>query len=428
MSDDLTPDERRVAEMLSSVGAPRHRRVAPREGPRPIRWLALAGVAALVVAIAASAVVLPGALGRPPGHRETPPAVSRSTVPKVSPSITPGVQAEYAGAGARMDAAQDLWLVGQTSLAVSRDGGTTWNRLPLPPGATASDIYAISVLPTETVVVTSVVPLDAVTISTFTTGQSQWHWQTVSVGAGQVGTVQIVDSSGTLEGLMIVLTTSSNFSEGAWLGTPDGGATWQVRSAPVGGVVTAAGGELWLVGGAANQDVYVTSDNSASWQLVDVPVTVGTEVAYGPVQASGSGIVLTANLANTDEIQVVTGNATKSGWQWTPGPIVGLGGQYGVGGTASSSVADGVLWLVGWTGTVARVTLATGSVLKADAVGLPSSGSDLVVSASSSLAAVASYSMYVCVTTGCAMQAGMVATSDGGSLWIPVPDPFMGTS
>ncbi|MGB6770530.1 MAG: hypothetical protein WBF51_00795 [Candidatus Dormiibacterota bacterium] len=423
MSDDLTPDERRVADVLSSVGPPRHRLPVPAPRPLQHRWLAVVGAGALIVVVAVSAIILPRALGSQHGHGKVTPLVSPSKTPTVSPSITPAVPALYVAAGARVDAGQDQWVVSQSSLAVTRDGGGSWTHLPLP--AKSSEIVAITVLPTETVAVTEVSPFASVTIDTMTVGETAWQPHTVNVAGGQVGTVQIVDSNGTLAGLMIVLTTSAQFSQGVWLGTPDGGKTWQTQPTPVGGTASAVAGGLWLVGGVLNQDVYLSSDSGASWDLISVPATVGSSVAYGPVQADESGVVLTATLANSGETQVVTGSDSGSGWHWTDGPILSLGGQSGAGAPALSSVADGVLWIVSPVNEVGLVTLSSGRVSQVSASGLPSNGT-LSLSAYNSQAAVATYSTYVCPAgkSGCTMEAGMVATTDGGQVWSPIADPF----
>jgi hypothetical protein len=427
VSDDLTPDELGVADMLSSVGAPRRRLSAPQAGRGQIRWFAVVGFAALVAAVAAGVVVLPQAFGNHPERSKIVPAVSPSAVPTVPPATTPPVQAEYAGAGARIDAGQYLWLLGQSSLAVSRDGGMNWVQLPPPPDS--SDIEAISVLPTETVAVTAVAPLSSVSIDTVAIGQTAWQTHTISIGVGQVGTVQIVDSNGTLEGLMVDLTSSAQFSDGVWLGTPDGGTSWQSENTPVGGAVGSVGGGIWLVGGVLNQDVYFSSDNGASWELINIPTTVGGQVAYGPVQANGSQVVLTATLANSGETQVVTGADSSSGWRWTDGRVLILAGQYGAGAPALSSVADGVLWIVSPANEVGLVTLSSGRVSQVMATGLPSNGT-LSLSASSRLDAVAVYSSSVCPAgkSECSTEAGMVSTTDDGQVWTPVADPFVGSS
>lgn len=323
----------------------------------------------------------------------------------------------YVAAGAQPDAGQDQWVLGTSTLAITRDGGSVWTELPLPPAA--SDIATVAVLPTETIAVTDSSASVSVEIDTLPTGQTAWQSSTVAAGV-TVGSAQIVDLNGALSGVMITEESSAQFSQGMWLGTTDGGATWQMDPTPVGGVVTDAGG-LWLVGGVVNSDVYFSSDGGATWQSANLPAAIAGPLAFGPVQVNGTGIVTVAN--NTEQLQVVTGVASATGWQWTDGPVLSLGGQYGAGATADTSVAAGVLWVVSPNNNIGLVTLATGSVSHVSAHGLPSNGL-LQISATSGQSATATYSTAECPTgskANCSSVAGVLTSSNGGQDWSPQP-------
>ncbi len=351
--------------------------------------------------------------------------------PTASKPAAQSTAAPYVMAGASADTGQDQWVVGQSGMAVSRNGGVSWSQLPLPPAA--SDLGAVSVLPSQTIALTYAPPASGsvnvvVDVDSLTTGQTSWDTKAVSLGTGLVvGRAQVVAAGSDLAGVMVTKGTSLQFSQGIWLAASDQGSKWKVDPTPVGGTVTSAGGGLWLLGGVLNQSVYFSSNGGTSWQLMDIPASIGTTLAYGPVQPDGTGVVLTATLSNSDETQVITGSNTLSGWRWANGAVLNMAEQFGPGGTPTSSVAGGVLWALDQSGIVSRVTLSSGSVTEVTAHGLPSSVTlQLSFSATSSLAAVASYSEIVCASfrKDCVQESGMITTSDGGQSWIPVADPL----
>ena len=420
MRDELTPDERKVSDILSSIGAPRERRPEPIPRPGAHRWAAALGIAAIVAVIATSAIVLPRALGDQ--HAQRPGNAGRT--PAVSPAPSTPVSAQYVGAGARLDAGQDQWVLGKSSLAVTRDGGAEWSQLPLPPTVLTNTIYTIAVLPGETVVASSPDPLVSVMVNIALIGSPAWETTVVPFGVyGQVGHLQIVDSDGTLSGIMMILTTSLNFSQGVWLAAPSGSSGWHASATPAGGTVTSVAGELWLVGGVQNQDLYSSSDGGSNWTPITVPLTVGTSVAYGPVEADGRGVALVATLSNSDEAQVVTGISSRAGWQWSGGAVIHLGGQIGPGGRPESSVADGVMWILGFSDRVIRVDLATGRVAQVTPNGLPSLAGNFTIAALSKTSADVTDLDPRCQHSQ-ASCTSVLASTDGGLRWTPIADPL----
>lgn len=422
MRDDLTADERQVAEMLSSVGPPRQRR--PASGPKrqKVRWSTALGIAALVVVVVAGAVVLPRTLGHQSAHR---PGQSTQK-PGASPSTT-AVPAHYLGAGARSDAGQDQWVLGKSTLAVTRDGGAHWTQLPLPPTALTNTIYSIAVLPTETVVASSPDPVVSVLVNVALTGSSAWESSVVPlVVYGQVGTLQIVDLNGSLAGVMVNLTTSVQFSQGVWLAAPPGTSGWHAYPTPDGGTITDIGGDLWLVGGVQNQVIDASTDQGSTWTQITLPLRVSSPATYAPILDDAGKIVVTATPANSDDFEVVTGSAASSGWNWADGPVVNLGAQFGPGASPKSSLVAGVLWTIGYSGEVSRVNLATGSVSLVTPKGMPALVSNYTVAALSGISAVLTYSGFDCPNgkASCTPVSGVVMTQDGGANWAPIADPL----
>jgi hypothetical protein len=181
---------------------------------------------------------------------------------------------------------------------------------------------------------------------------------------------------------------------------------------------------LWLVGGPTNSSIYHSTNQGVTWQAMSLPVSIGIEqqVAFSPAQSTGGHVVLAATFAH--EVQVLFGSASGTSWHWTDGPVLNLGGEYGSGATATSSTADGVLWLVSPIYTVARVTLSTGQVTAVNPSGLPTNGT-FALYAISSQQAFATYTSTHCAhgKTGCTETIGMLSTTDGGRMWTPVANP-----
>jgi hypothetical protein len=314
-------------------------------------------------------------------------------------------------------------VLGTLDLAITHDGGQNWTTLPLP--SPASSVADVSVLPSETVAASVDASGEALDLDTYDHATGQWQQRRVSVGA-PIAWAHIVDNDGALAGIMVTAASSSNFSEGTWLSTPDGGAIWHQDPVPAGGDVTAAGGKLWLTGGVGNAEIYSSGDQGASWQHVNVPTRAGASrpLAFGPVQSTPGGVVLTAT--DSRESHVITGSSSGSGWQWTNGPVLDLGGEYAPGTPAVSSAADGVLWVLSPLDQIARVTLSTGQVSTATANGLPANGS-IDLHATSATTAWTDYSTTTCQgKSNCVDQGGIVATTDGGATWNPVSAPTTG--
>lgn len=356
--------------------------------------------------------------GRGPESRQTTDPAAMAT------NASGGVSGFVAG-GARADDAGSAWVLGSAILAVTRDGGQSWDQLDLP-GKAAAAVNDVSVLPSETVVVTGENG-QLVTVDTMAAGQSGWTSQGIQVPR-QIGGAQIVDADGVLTGVMVTDELGSNESEGQWLYTPDGGTTWQILSAPVGGRATEEGGDLWLVGGVTNETLYESADQGVTWQEVTLPLGssfVSGMYTLGSVESYGSGVVLTATNMLADgstQVEVLEGASGSSGWTWTAGPLVGFAGP-----SMGSSAADGVLWVLGAGPDVDLIALSTGQVTTVNASGLPGVPGVNAVYALSSTSALATYSTITCAGPergeDCSTTNGLLTTTDGGSEWSAASNP-----
>lgn len=375
----------------------------------------------------AAAAVLAGC-GQAPSESATtsssrPSSTSSLPTSTSAPSLSLASQPFVAG-GARADDGLDGWVLGTDVVSITRDGGASWERLALPQLGRSSGVADVSVLPGEVVIVVGNDANETATVYIDKSSSPRCRWRRLTAVAvlGGVAHAEVVDANGVLQGVMITAATGSAFSSGVFLGTPDAGRSWRLHRAPVGGVVTVANG-LWLVGGVTNEDVYLSRDGGARWQPVHIPVTLAGMVGFGPVASDGDQAVLTATAGSTT--QVVTGDPVASRWSWTAGPVLRLGGQYGGGAAALSSLAEGVLWVISPTDRVARVVLSRGRVSEASGNGLPFNGS-LSLYAMSDRAAWAVYSSFSCSypKSGCPQIQGLLRTADGGRQWSVMRDPL----
>jgi hypothetical protein len=351
------------------------------------------------------------------GHRATRHQAIRTHAPGSTVALS-GMAGVIAG-GASTGSSRD-WLLGKTALAVSHDAGQSWTLLPLP--ASSEDLGDVSVLPTETVAVSGG-GTNVVAIYSLDVGQTAWSTQDVSL-TFPVGGLEIVDAGTALQGIMVTEESSAQFSSGAWLYTPDGGSTWQVLAAPAGGVASEVGGALWLVGGPTNSSVYESYNDGTTWKDVTSSLGVASpqSVAFSPVEADGAHAIVTATESTTGgsaALQVLQGSLDGSAWTWTDGPDVRLAGSYGSGAAPAVAVGGDMLWVGGVSLEI--VNLSNGEVSQAE---LPAGTSSLYPASATSALAV--YSSTTCAQgkTGCSQANGLADTSDGGTAWSDVVDPF----
>lgn len=242
-----------------------------------MRAVSVVGLAcAVAVLVAGCAVAPPAGSSSSSADRESatrPPSASSPagviTRPEAAMPTETTAGSSVPAAGAATDSAEGVWITGGSALAVSRDGGAEWQQLPLPDSAR---VVAAAVLPTEIMAVTGA-GTDTLSVSTMAQGQTSWHTTSVAMPPGhQIGNAQMVLKAGVPVGILVTDQSSSQFSRGQWLRAVDGGASWQVEEAPAGGVATAAGGSLWLVGGPVNTELYRSGDDGVSSQPMPSPL------------------------------------------------------------------------------------------------------------------------------------------------------------
>lgn len=343
-------------------------------------------------------------------------------------SIGAGKSAIVASGTDRQDP-ENEWVLGSSGLAITRDGGRKWAKVTLP----LADVNDVAVLPSETIVLAGN-GSQSLSIDTLISGQNAWTNRVIPLAASQqIGSSEIVDANGIPIGVMVTLQSSSQFSHGLWIATPDGGKTWQSHEAPVGGTVTSTSGDLWLVGGVINSLIFQSSNNGATWNAVTLPLQqpTGQTYALAPVYSAetGDSAVLTATVAsssgsNYSSVVILTGHQSGSQWTWKSVTTIKLKGSYGGGAGPATAYSNGTFWILS-PDQVARVNISTSQVSIVSPDGLPAA-TTLILSALNSQTAWISYSVVSCAATkrDCASTTGLSATIDGGEVWSPYPNPL----
>jgi hypothetical protein len=206
-----------------------------------------------------------------------------------------------------------------------------------------------------------------------------WKTVTLPAGSGNAGGAQFITQNGTLLGMLVTDVTSSNFSAAEWYATSDGGVTWTHHSIPEGGVVTAAGGNLWLTGGPQFASLYKSADLGVTWSKVLTPTATPNngDALSIPGQLKNGNVVLVATSPNEGPPAIFRVNvyvSSNNGASWKVLAGVNLVGKISPGvGVAASVVANSV-WLGGITDQGIAVISAKGALTRTSSINAVYSG------------------------------------------------------
>jgi hypothetical protein len=198
------------------------------------------------------------------------------------------------------------WARSGSTVEVTTDRGTHWQRLALP--ARPISGHAVSLTDQQI----AAVGVQNGHLHVFKSAISSATWQDAA-DLGEVrglGSADLETTTGGPAGLLITLESSTNFSPGLYFGTSDGQA-WVRRDAPSGGDLTLSpdGRSVWIAGGPLNDQLYRSADNGKTWDRVRIPVSdlpVGGTVAMSAPRVTADGAtVIPATTHRPDETTTV---------------------------------------------------------------------------------------------------------------------------
>jgi hypothetical protein len=184
------------------------------------------------------------------------------------------------------------WARSGSTVEITTDRGTHWQRLALPAQPISGD--AVSLTDQQI----TAAGMQEGHLHVFKSAVSSSTWQDAA-DLGEVrglGSADLETTTSGPAGLLITLESSANFSPGLYFGTTNGQA-WVRQDVPSGGDLTLSpdGRTAWIAGGPLNDQLYRSADNGKTWDRVKVPVNdlpVGGTVAISPPRATADGAIV----------------------------------------------------------------------------------------------------------------------------------------
>lgn len=341
-----------------------------------------------------------------------------------------GTEPVATGGGESTPRAQSLnngigWALTSSGLEVTTDNASTFETLT-PPMPT-SDISDVSIAGNQ--VTLASVANGIVTVATSTNLGSTWSTDPINPNQPNAASAQIVEEAGTVLGVFVTNQSNANFSSGDWFTVTSNG-TWVENAAPVGGSVTYLKGNLWLVGGPIDTEVYVSSDDGSTWSTVSTPPSVSSSNSALAISGAinGSSVVLVATSSPETSIESI-GEAVYTtddeGASWNLLGTTSFPGDVGVGVPAPSQVVANEVWIgnPGGPQIVELSGLGVDSMIPVSVIGgEPAIGS---VSAGTTTMTWATVFTTQCPTgkSSCAEVSSLYSMTDTGTAWSPVNFP-----
>lgn len=264
-----------------------------------------------------------------------------------------------------------------------------------------------------------------------------WKSVTLPVGSGNAGFARFVTRNEIVIGMLVTDVTSSNFSAAEWYATSDGGATWTHNSIPSGGVVTAAGGDLWLAGGPQFASLYKSADLGVTWSKVSTPsatITNGAALSVPGQLKNGNVVLVATSVMNEGLPAIFWANVYVSsdlGAHWKVLAHTPLVGHISSGVVVAAAVVADTIWLGATTDENIVVISTNGTLTKTSSMRTVYSGGWIT-----SIMPFGNSSAWVTTVNGkcpsgkssCREVSALIGTVNGGKTWSLVDLARMPTS
>lgn len=247
------------------------------------------------------------------------------------------------------------WVLTTNGLEFTVDGGNTFGRMDYPIPVTTITDFEITGQLDVVAGVKDFLPIIKVSDDAGTT----WKSVTLPVGSGNAGFARLTTKDKTIIGMIVTDVSSSNFSDAEWYATSDNGATWTHHSMPAGGVITQAGGILWLTAGPQLTSLYRSVDLGMTWLKVSIPTAASNNGAALTVPGilKNGNVVLVATTPNVGSVATTSSGhapappnvtiyvSSNSGASWEALIYLSLDGQLSSGIPIASQIIGDKIWL-----------------------------------------------------------------------------------
>jgi photosystem II stability/assembly factor-like uncharacterized protein len=326
-----------------------------------------------------------------------------------------------------------LWLLSQSILSLSDDGGLHWTSKPLPDNVTAAAVADVAQIPNRRLWI-AVPDSSGIHLYTMAAGSSTWTssllvptWPSGAESAGPAGTVAISPGPASLVTVAASIPNGSDGEYSSLFTSTDDGLTFVEHPA----TANSPANVVWkhvafvdaksglIVGGTSETTLLHSSDGGTTWAAVSPKALPASGSYYlGNPTVTGSDIVVpvislptNGSGASLSLLMSHDGGLTFDG---SAGAALDLGSA--VNPVVASRGAD--TWVVPSAGGHVFVTGDGGRTwTDVIAAGLPSGVSMVALTGQSSATALIGVAGCAGFVANCWTGAYVVATSDGGRTW-----------
>ena len=216
--------------------------------------------------------------------------------------------------------------------------------------------------------------------------------------------------------------SSTAISSGTVATTASPGASWVMRSAPVGGTLSAAGGRFWISGGVMGDQVFTSSDGT-TWRAAKLPILKRYWTAAAATDVDRVGVVIPVTSHDPGGPSEITLLATSDvGRTWRVAASVAAPPTE-IDTTIPVSITGDGHWFAVWpdgSKVVAGLLGAKGQTTISPN-GLPANVSEIAFTSATRGVAVSGVADCPNGKSSCTSRSVVTRTSDGGQDWTPVP-------
>lgn len=329
------------------------------------------------------------------------------------PATTPNVDAANDVVAADLDTSGAGWaLLDDHRMFSTEDGGRKWAPLNTPFGPDTAAMSGDSVL---VAAIQGGADGYQVALGRSDDGGQNWHVSKVAV-TGQPGSLS-ASIVGTQAAILVQQTTGAQFSAADLLVSSGLNVPWSLNPAPIAGRVDVIGpNEIWIAGGAANDQLFRTGDSGKTWMTSpikwdDQQVTVSPPVATGLLDRQ------VAVTINGDDSRLLVLVSHDEGASWVKEEDLTTASSTGVGAALAAATLDGVWFVVDQGGMSPQIAISDTLQATTTAIGLPAGVEHLMWAHDGLAWAEVTISGCASGKTACYSRRALMGSFDAGRSW-----------